>query len=243
MTSHQKYRNHERHTYPLAISPQRRGEKLLILLNINNRALELASRNTAIEEDITLTIRSMLKLRQEEECHNPADHSRRAPDITALATKVPARLIEHLRREVDHGDLSDVVSGATDAGGEGAETDGGCLGDDGVGDGTEGAGEDEGDDDTEDGLGVVCRVVLRDRGDDAEEEKEEDVDGGAPEVDGAAAEPGGERPGDDVGDKLKAGVDQVELEGLAVADAGLCVIVSTGKRVEGGQGTYARRRK
>lgn len=163
----------------------------------------------------------MLELRQEEEGHDPAHTSGTAPDEAALSGNVPARGVEELRGEVDHGDLGDVVRGATNGSAEGTEADGRGLGDDGVGDGAERTREDEGDQYSKDGLGVVGGAVLGDRGADTQEHEEGDVDGGAPEVDCAAAEPGGQGPRQSVCDELEAGVDEVEVEGHVVGHAGL----------------------
>lgn len=180
------------------------SKTLLIVSNIDDSRLELPGRDLTVEQDIKLTVRAVLELRQEEEGHNPAHTGGASPDEATLARDVPARGVEQLRREVDHGDLGDVVGGAADTRAQGAEPHGGGLGDDGVGDGPQRAGVDERDEDPEDGLGVVGRGALRDRGADAEDHEEGDVDARAPEVDRAAAEPGGDEPGADVGDELEA---------------------------------------
>lgn len=83
----------------------------------------------------------MLELRKEEVGHDPADASRTTPDVTAFAGKVPPSRVEHLRGEIDHGNLRDVVAGTTDTGAEGAKADGGRLGNDGIRDWSEGTGE------------------------------------------------------------------------------------------------------
>jgi hypothetical protein len=75
-------------------------------------------------------------------------------------------------------------------------------------------------------LCVVGGLALRDSGANSQNDKQSEVDGGAPEVDGTTAEPTGEGPRESVGDELKAGVDQVELEGKVGFDAGLCMGVS-----------------
>ena len=105
---------------------------LLIILDVNEGGLELPGRNSAIEQDVTLTIRAVLELRKEEERHHPADASRSSPDVAALACEIPSRRIEQLRGQVDHGDLRDIVGGATYGGAQGAKADRGRLGDDGV---------------------------------------------------------------------------------------------------------------
>lgn len=63
-------------------------------------------------------------------------------------------------------------------------------------------------------MGVVCSIVLRDGGNDAEQDQEDDVDDSSNEIDCTSAEPVSQRPVQDVGNKSKAGVDQTELERL-----------------------------
>lgn len=181
-------------------------------MDVDDGRLELPGGHLAVEQDIDLTVRAVLELGQEEEGHDPAHARGAAPDEAALARDVPPRRVEQLRGEVDHGDLGDVVGGPADARAQGAEPHRRRLGDDGVGDWAQGAGVDERDEDAEAGLGVVGRVVLRDRGADAEDHEEGYVDACAPEVDCAAAEPGGDEPGADIGDELEARVDQAQLE-------------------------------
>lgn len=176
---------------------------LLIVLDIDYSLLELPGRNLAVEEDIKLTVRAVLHFRQEEVCQDPAHNRGAAPDETTLARHVPTSRVEQLRRQVDHGNFGNVVRSATDTGAQSAKAHRGRLGDDGVGDGAEGACEDERDDDAEDGLCVICRAALGDRGADSQNEEEGDVSGCAPEVDGAAAEPAADKPGAGVGDKTK----------------------------------------
>ena len=67
---------------------------LLIVLNINYCRLELPSRHSAVEQDITLAIRAVLELRKEEEGHDPADDCSTSPDVTTLACEIPSGRIE-----------------------------------------------------------------------------------------------------------------------------------------------------
>lgn len=66
----------------------------------------------------------MLELREEEESHTEADASSTAPDVTALSCQVPSCWVEHLRGEIDHGDLSDIVGGTANTGTQGAKANG-----------------------------------------------------------------------------------------------------------------------
>lgn len=133
----------------------------------------------------------MLELRQTEVSKDPADDRSTSPDVTALSSQVPASGVQHLRGEVDHRNLGNVVGSAADTSAQGTQTDGRGLGDDGVRDGSEGEGVAEGDQDSQDGLGVIGGVVLGDGGTDTEDDEEGDVGRGTVEVDGSAAEPGG----------------------------------------------------
>lgn len=163
----------------------------------------------------------MLHLRQEEIRQHPAHNGGAAPNIPTLASQIPARGIQNLRRQKDHRDLRNVVPGAADAGAQRAQAHRRRLADDRVRDGAERAGEDERDDDAEDRLRVVGGGGLRDRRAHAEEHQEHDVGRRAPEVDSAAAEPACDEPGADVGYQAEAGVDQAELEGEVGRHAGL----------------------
>lgn len=185
----------------------------MVILDINNRLLELPRRHLAVEQNIQLAVTPPLELRQSKERARKANCRSPAPDIPTLARQVPARRVQHLTGEVDHRDLSNVVRSATYTRRQRSQANGAGLGDDGVGDRAQGSGVDEGDEDSEDGLGVVCAVVLRDGGADAEEDEEGAVCGGAVEEDVAAAEVGAEGDGEDCGDELEAGVDEAELEG------------------------------
>jgi len=185
----------------------------VVVLDINNRLLELPRRHLAVEQDVQLAITPALQLRQAKEGRREAHSRGTAPDIPTLACEVPAGRVQHLAGEVDHRDLGDVVRTASDSSGERSQAHRAGLGDDGVRDGTQGSGVDEGDEDAEDGLSVVRSVVLRDRGADAEEHEEGAVRGGTVEEDITAAEVGAEGNGEDGGDELEARVDEAELEG------------------------------
>ena len=59
-----------------------------------------------------------------------------------------------------------------------------------------------------------------DRGDDAENKEQSDVGGCAPEIDGSTTEPGGQNPGERVGNELKTRIDQIQLESTVGRDPG-----------------------
>jgi hypothetical protein len=186
---------------------------LMIVLDVDNRLLELPRRHLPVEQNIQLAVTPPLQLWQPKERARKTHRRSPAPDIPTLARQVPARWVKHLARQINHRDLSDVVRSSPNSSRQRSQAHGASLGDDGVGDRAESPSVDEGDEDSEDGLGVVCAVVLRDRGADAEEDEEGAICGGAVEEDVAAAEVGAERDGEDCGDELEAGVYQAELEG------------------------------
>src|SRR5687768_4745226 len=115
---------------------------LIVVLDIDDSSLELPGRNLAVEENIRLTVRPMLKLRKEEERHDPAYHCGATPNITALPREVPSSRIEQPGCQVDHGDLSNVVCRSADSCTQCTKADRRGLGDDSVRDRSQSAGED-----------------------------------------------------------------------------------------------------
>jgi hypothetical protein len=59
-------------------------------VNVDDGLLPLAGLNLALEENVDLSVRSVLHLRKPDVCHDQADESGTSPDITALATEVGA---------------------------------------------------------------------------------------------------------------------------------------------------------
>jgi hypothetical protein len=194
---------------------------LVVVLDINNGALELPGRYLTVEQNVNFTVRAVLELGQEEVGHDPAENSGASPDVTTLARQIPPGWVQHLRGQEDHWNLGNIVRGTADTSAQSAETDGRCLGNNGIGDRSEGAGVHERNNNTQAGLRVVGLVVLGDRGNDGEDEEERDVGGRAPEVDGSTAEPGSKRPREGVGNEAKARVDQVELESTVASNTSL----------------------
>jgi hypothetical protein len=84
----------------------------------------------AVEQDINLTERSVLHLRDEHPGQDGAEERGAGPDVTALAAQVPLVAVQHVAGEENAGDVDQVVGAAADAGGERPEADGGCLADD-----------------------------------------------------------------------------------------------------------------
>lgn len=162
MHSNIQIRIHSVILHPTNTSHTNRRPLLLILLHPNNRRLKLPRRHLPIKQNIRLTVRPMLQLRQEEVRHHPTKQRRTPPHIPTLPRQIPPRGIQHPTRKVYHRDLRDVVSRAADGGAQRAQAHRGRLRDDRVGDGPLGAGVDDRDDDAQTGLGVVGLVVLGD---------------------------------------------------------------------------------
>jgi hypothetical protein len=89
---------------------------LLVVFDVEDGRLELPGGNLVVEQNVDLTVRAVLELRKEEVGHHPADASGTSPDVTALACEIPSGRVEHLRGQIDHGDLRDIVGGTTDTG-------------------------------------------------------------------------------------------------------------------------------
>lgn len=63
-----------------------RVKHLLIIVDINIGLSPVTSINLALEENVNLTVRSALHLRNAEICGDKTDETSTAPDVTALAT-------------------------------------------------------------------------------------------------------------------------------------------------------------
>ena len=145
---------------------------LVVILHINNRLLELPRRHLTVEQNVQLAITPPLQLRQPKERTRETNSRRPAPDISTLTRQIPPRRIQHLTRQVNHRDLSNIVRSSPNARRQRSQAHRAGFGNDGVGNGSEGSGIDEGDEDSEYRLRVVRSVVLRDRGADSEEDEE-----------------------------------------------------------------------
>jgi hypothetical protein len=71
---------------------------LLVVLHVDLRVFPLASRDLAFEHDVDLAVRATPHLWQEEVCHDQAEQPSASPDISALAAKVSASRVQHVRR-------------------------------------------------------------------------------------------------------------------------------------------------
>ena len=63
---------------------------LVVILDIDDRLLPLASGHLAVEQDVDLTVRPALHLGQVEEGHDEAEETGATPHVTTLAAKVCA---------------------------------------------------------------------------------------------------------------------------------------------------------
>lgn len=62
----------------------------MVILDIDDRLLPLASGHLAVEQDVNLTVRPALHLRQVEVGHDEAEETGATPNVAALAAKVRA---------------------------------------------------------------------------------------------------------------------------------------------------------
>lgn len=62
--------------------------RLLVVVDVDDGLLPLASRDVTLEHDVNLSVGAALHLRQEEVRNDKADETSCAPDVTALAAKV-----------------------------------------------------------------------------------------------------------------------------------------------------------
>ena len=62
----------------------------MVILDIDDSLLPLASRHLAVEQNVNLTVRPTLHLGQPEVGHNEAEETGASPDVAALAAKVCA---------------------------------------------------------------------------------------------------------------------------------------------------------
>ena len=62
----------------------------MVIVDIDNRFLPLASGHLAVKQDVDLTVRPALHLRQVEVSHDEAEETGPSPDVAALAAKVCA---------------------------------------------------------------------------------------------------------------------------------------------------------
>ena len=63
---------------------------LVVILDIDDRLLPLASGHLAVEQDVDLTVGPALHLRQVEEGDDEAEETGTAPDVAALAAEICA---------------------------------------------------------------------------------------------------------------------------------------------------------
>ena len=185
---------------------------LLTLRNTDDRRLELPGTNLAFEQDVTFAISAVLQLREAEVGADPTDASSTCPDVTAFASEIPSGGVEHLRGQINHRDLRDIVSGTTNTGAQSPKADGRGLGNDGVWNRSKGTGKNEGDYDSKAGLGIIGRRILLNRSTDAENDQQNDVGSCTPKINCSTAEPWRNKPRADIGHESQTGVDQAKLE-------------------------------
>jgi len=74
----------------LAVQTLHTNPHLVVILDVDDSLLPLASRHPTVEQDVNLTVRPALHLRQEEEGHDETEETGATPHVAALAAKVCA---------------------------------------------------------------------------------------------------------------------------------------------------------
>jgi hypothetical protein len=103
---------------------------LLIVVDIDDRLLPFASRDTTLEQNVDLTEGPVLHLWNPDPSHDGADKGGASPDVAALAAQVPLISVEHVAGKEDARNIDQVVGTSSDTGCEWPETNGRCLADD-----------------------------------------------------------------------------------------------------------------
>lgn len=199
-----------------------------LITGLNYGRRELARRHTAVEQDVELTVRPVLHLWEGEVRNDEDDRGCAAPNVAGLARHIPPGGVEHLRRQIDGGYVSDVVRGAADASRERAKANTRGLGDDSIRDGTKDQAHDEDDADAQDRLAIRGALPVANGRDDPQDEGEDRIGGGADQVKSPTAKVRAQNPAKDDSDNLKAAHDDAESEGHAGGDTSLCQGSSVG---------------
>jgi hypothetical protein len=82
---------------------------LVVVLHIDDSALELPRRHLAVEQDIQLAVTPALEFRQAEVSTDEAYCRSATPDVATLACQIPACRIEHLTCKVNHWNFSNLI--------------------------------------------------------------------------------------------------------------------------------------
>ena len=103
---------------------------LLIVVDIDDRLLPFASRDTTRKQNVDLTEGPVLHLWNPDPSHDGADKGGASPDVAALATQVPLISVERVAGEEDARNIDQVVGTSSDTGCQWPETNRRCLADD-----------------------------------------------------------------------------------------------------------------
>jgi hypothetical protein len=69
---------------------------LLVVVDVDDRLLPLASRDLPSEHDVDLAVRAICHLRKLEVGNNQTSQAGGAPDVTTFSTKISAYRVEHV---------------------------------------------------------------------------------------------------------------------------------------------------
>lgn len=199
--------------------------RLLVGRDIDMSLLPLAGRDLALEQDVDLAVGPVLHLGQVEECREEADEAGGAPDVAALAAQVGLlRLcvskivhckrfggggeasyirVKHITREENARDINNIIRRTSNTRSQRPKTDRRGLANNNPRSRRGAQNKQHRNNKAEGCLREGCLLVLGDGARDSQGDEEADVDEGAPDVDGATAEVGGEDPGEHDEDHLQ----------------------------------------
>jgi hypothetical protein len=108
---------------PISSSSSSRNYRLLLVVQFDIGRGELPSRHFTVEQNIDLSVRSVLEFRKTEVCHHETENSRPSPDESTFSAKVPTGRVEHLTGQVDTRDFDGVVEASAYSGRQRTKTD------------------------------------------------------------------------------------------------------------------------
>ena len=100
------------------------ASSLLVVVDIDDGLLPLASWYMTSEQNVDLTERPFLHLWDEQPRQNGADQGGSSPDVATLAAEVPLLSVEHVAGKEDARDVDQVVGTTSDTSRQWPKTDG-----------------------------------------------------------------------------------------------------------------------
>lgn len=148
--------------------------------------MELPRRHAPLKQNIQLTIRPSLRLRQTEIRPHPTEEADPRPEKTSLSTPIPRSGVKHVWRDDTIDNTEDVVDVTGQHDGFGLQAGGGQFGNEGVADGAHSQIVDERVDE-EKGANTPGGVLAFRYGSEADTKQQGGEDGKAPAIDSPTA--------------------------------------------------------